>query len=362
MNIKMIGAAVLAGAMVAGCGEKPKADKAVFAVNGEKLMLSRVDGDIAAVEKMYGEQIPAERKDEFRKSMQGRLVQTFIMQKLLLAEAKARGIVLTDADLKEREDAILAQAKRNPKGPKTLDEIFQQNPFGAERARAEFRDGVLIDKLFKAEMAKHPASKEDEAEAEKMIANVVSNNATAATSEKTVLAQMKKLKAQLDKTPAKDLAKTFAELAKAHSACPSGKNGGDLGAFGKGMMVPEFEKVAFAQKVGQVSEPVKTKFGYHLIYTTKKIPAVEAKGDKPAEPEKVQASHILVKTTEVQPVPKKEDVLKFVRQQKERDLARDFMQGLEKKAKIEALDDEYKQFVPAKDVPAAKPAAKSAAK
>ncbi len=61
------------------------------------------------------------------------------------------------------------------------------------------------------------------------------------------------------------LGKTFEELAKDFSLCPSGKAGGDLGAFGMGSMVESFEDAAFALKVGEVSGPVKTQFGYHLI-------------------------------------------------------------------------------------------------
>ena len=58
---------------------------------------------------------------------------------------------------------------------------------------------------------------------------------------------------------------SFAEMARKYSQCPSGKSGGDLGWFGKGRMVPEFEKAAFEGEKGKILGPVKTQFGYHLI-------------------------------------------------------------------------------------------------
>jgi len=61
---------------------------------------------------------------------------------------------------------------------------------------------------------------------------------------------------------------SFADLAKQHSSCPSGKKGGDLGFFGRGRMVPEFDKAAFALPVNQVSEPIQTQFGWHLLVVT----------------------------------------------------------------------------------------------
>ena len=60
----------------------------------------------------------------------------------------------------------------------------------------------------------------------------------------------------------------FADLAARHSQCPSGKKGGDLGEFGQGDMVPEFDKVVFNEEVGQVHGPIKTQFGYHLLEIT----------------------------------------------------------------------------------------------
>ncbi|MBT6275883.1 MAG: peptidylprolyl isomerase [Chromatiales bacterium] len=62
----------------------------------------------------------------------------------------------------------------------------------------------------------------------------------------------------------------FAALAREHSSCPSGRSGGDLGSFGPGQMVPEFDKVVFSADVGTVQGPVQTQFGFHLLEVTKR--------------------------------------------------------------------------------------------
>lgn len=61
---------------------------------------------------------------------------------------------------------------------------------------------------------------------------------------------------------------SFEELAARYSLCPSGQNGGDLGYFGRGQMVPEFERKAFTLPVGEVSKPVFSPFGWHIIKVT----------------------------------------------------------------------------------------------
>ena len=60
----------------------------------------------------------------------------------------------------------------------------------------------------------------------------------------------------------------FAQVAMDNSGCPSKAQGGDLGQFGPGQMVPEFDKVVFSAPVGEVQGPVKTQFGYHLLEVT----------------------------------------------------------------------------------------------
>ena len=354
MNMRMIGAAVLASAMIAGCGKNKEKQEDVMAVsvNGEKLMQSAIDADVEKIVTAQGGKIPAEQLEYAKQSIANQIVQSFIIEKVLVAKAKEGGFAVTDADRKAREEEFLKATAKMPDAPKSVGDYFKKFPLGEARARAEFENGILIDKMIKAEQAKAP-KKDYAAEAQKTIDNIVSNNAVAAKSEAEILKKIKDLKAQLDKVPAAELAKKFAELAKANSACPSSAKGGDLGEFTHGQMVKEFDEVAFKLPLNKVSDPVKTQFGYHLVMVTKKVPSVEAKDGKPAEPEKVQASHILLKAEKVQDVPKKEDVVKFMEKQSERSFMQEFVQKQIKSAKIEASED-YKRFLPPVETPAGK--------
>lgn len=80
-----------------------------------------------------------------------------------------------------------------------------------------------------------------------------------------------KVKAEIDRIAKEVTAANFAKMADKYTEDPSGKGkGGDLGSFGKGRMVPEFDQVAFSQKPGTVSAPIKTQFGYHILLVEKK--------------------------------------------------------------------------------------------
>lgn len=89
-----------------------------------------------------------------------------------------------------------------------------------------------------------------------------SSRSTATRSKDEALTQINDLKTQLD------TGEDFASLAQANSDCPSGKQGGDLGMFARGMMVPEFDEAAFGMEVGTTSGVIETDFGYHLIKRT----------------------------------------------------------------------------------------------
>ncbi len=77
--------------------------------------------------------------------------------------------------------------------------------------------------------------------------------------------------------------KSFSNEAAEHSMCPSGKDGGSLGWFSRGMMVPEFDQAVFSMNVGEVSGIIETQFGYHIIYKTDSEQAGEADFDQVRE-------------------------------------------------------------------------------
>ena len=355
MNIKTIGAAVFAGMMVAGCGKNEEgaaaggavdetaADEVAFSVNGEKLMQSAVDREVAAVLANLGDKVPTNQLTMAKESIAAQIVQDFVAERVFVAQAKADGVTLTDAEIKAKEDEILKRYAGSPAAPKTIDDLFAQNPFGVERSRAEFNNMVLVEKWV---TAKWDASEKKDFAAEAK-SEFEKQKAKGAEAEKKIA----ELKAELDKEPAATLTNKFAVLAAANSACPSGKSaGGDLGEFTHGQMVAEFDKAAFSLPVGKVSDPVKTQFGYHLILVTAKIPKVEAKDGKPATPEKVRASHILVKAP---PVASLEDIQKAKENGAKGVFVSDFMKKIIGAAKFEA-SEQYKKFLPPVETPAEK--------
>ncbi|MFL5784279.1 MAG: SurA N-terminal domain-containing protein, partial [Bacteriovoracaceae bacterium] len=100
---------------------------------------------------------------------------------------------------------------------------------------------------------------------------------------------------------AKVTTKNFGDIAKKETQDPTGKNnGGDLGWFSAGRMVPEFEKVAFTMKPGEISQPVKTQFGYHIIYVQDK----HAAESKPQESVKEELARMLLQKTKAQDLDK----------------------------------------------------------
>ncbi len=309
-------------------------NEVVASVNDSKYLRKDMETVVSAL--LKAQNVPAAQQEEARKYFEQRAVYSFVMKTLILAEAKKQAIAVTDEDRKAQtakmEEALKVQNK-------TVEQYFKESPLGEANAKAEFEDGLVIDKLLQKNVL--DSIKIDEAEVAKTIADIekqnvetVAKNSGLDATNAVKKAKIEDLKKQL--TAGAD----FAELAKANSDCPSSQKGGDLGEFTRGQMVKAFEDAAFSQEVGKVGDIIETPFGYHIIKVTAKSPAVEAKGDTPAKPESVTASHILVKVEQAQkpqPVPTKEQIETHLKQQKSRESVQKYLEGLKAAAKITSI-------------------------
>lgn len=332
--------------------EKKDPAEVLVSVNGKKLTRGEVDAMldkiIAAQSAGMGAEQAAQMKAFMKLQGVRQMVQQFLVETALSAAAKAYGYTVEDAEFEERKAEIVKQFAGQPGAPKTFEEALEKSPLGKEKTLESIKTGMLIDKMIKGQILAKD-TKDYTAEANKIIDSIKAENAKCLNDE-AAKAKIAEFKKQLDAAAADKKAALFAELATKNSACPSGQKGGDLGEFTRGQMVPEFDKVAFTLNVGDISEPVKTSFGYHLIMTTKKTPAAEGKG------ESVQASHILVKVSEPRELPKLEDVTNSLKQRANRQAVGDFLQATILKSKIE-IAEEFKDLLPKEepknDAPAA---------
>jgi len=200
-----------------------------------------------------------------------------IVERLLVEKVKASNIVVTEEEVigRIKEMASQQQPPLSLEDFKALIEAYGQN---FDETKQYIRRALTYQKLMEAQWAGKINVTADDAkkyysenapQLEEIRASHIliksdtadpdtDPNETEAKAEAKAQDLLKQIKAGAD----------FAELAKANSACPSAAKGGDLGFFARGRMVPAFEKAAFELKVGQVSDIVKTRFGYHIIKLT----------------------------------------------------------------------------------------------
>ncbi|WP_373036618.1 peptidylprolyl isomerase [Sulfurimonas sp.] len=207
----------------------------LITVNGTKITQQDVDTALMNATQGRFNQVPADKQAEFRKQV----LEQLIAKELVFGDAKDTGVLKT----KEFKDEFVKVQERVKKElaiqvwqKQQLDKVKVSNKELKnyyDKNKEEFNEKASVH-------ARHILVKtEDEA--------------------KSILKDLKSLKGDA-------LKNKFIELAKSKSTGPSGPKGGDLGYFAKGQMVPEFNDKVFSMKVGEVSEPVKTQFGYHVIY------------------------------------------------------------------------------------------------
>jgi len=288
----------------------------VARVNGQAVTKEEFEKMIKTIEfSNGGRPIPPDRRDDILRSLLDQLV----VYTLLNQEAKTRGLTATDADV----DAKLADVRRQLPTQEEFEKALQARGMTIESFKKDAKLDISANKVIDAELANVPGPSDAEAKdfytknpdqfKQPELAHAshilipAAENADAAVKAKakaTAEAVLKKAKAGED----------FAKLAREYSKDGSANNGGDLGEFPRGQMVPAFEEAAFALKPGQLSGIVTTPFGYHIIKLIEIKPARVASFDETA--------------------PK---IKEFLERQKKQEKQNAFIEALKKKSKIEVL-------------------------
>jgi parvulin-like peptidyl-prolyl isomerase len=207
----------------------------LITVNGTQITQQDVDTALMNATQGRFNQVPAEKQAEFRKQV----LEQLIAKELVFGDAQKTG-VLNSKDFKDEFVQVQERVKKE-----LAIQVWQKQQLD----KVEVSDKELKNYYDK--------NKDEFNEKE----TVHARHILVKTEEeaKNIVKSLKSLKGEALKAK-------FIEEAKAKSTGPSGPKGGDLGYFAQGQMVPEFNDKVFGMKVGTVSEPVKTQFGYHVIY------------------------------------------------------------------------------------------------
>jgi foldase protein PrsA len=277
-------AGLLLGTSLAACS-----GGAVATVNGEPISQATFNARLAS-------------------SPMGKTVLQQLVQETLIEQyAKNNNITVTDADIDARE----AQIKANfPSG--SWDEMLKSRGLTEADVRSALREQLILDKALAKDVTVTPAQIKDY-----FNKNRASFDKPETVTARHILVQTLPLANQVEA----DLkgGQNFADLAKKYSTDPASKDkGGDLGSFRQGQMVPAFDKYAFSAPIGQISPPIKSPFGYHIIQVESRTPGTKA---------------TLASATQ--------QITDTLRQQGEAPLIQPFLQGLQQKATIVVNDPQF---------------------
>jgi parvulin-like peptidyl-prolyl isomerase len=240
-----------------------KVGDVVAIVNGEKVFRKDFDKRLSVLKRM---------NQEMTRSTQMLVVNQLTKKVLLKQFVQGQNIEVSDEEIQGEVEKIEFFLKSNPSAAeKSLKEILESKGSSISELEAEVTRTLALSKYLDKEVS-------DDEKRSYFDANTNAFNGERVRASH-VLIDTRKMKTDAELEGAKqrigdikkeiDNGADFAEMAKKYSDCPSAEKGGDINFFQrKGSMVEEFAKVAFSMKVGEVSEPVKTPFGYHIIKVT----------------------------------------------------------------------------------------------
>ncbi|MGL5506393.1 MAG: peptidylprolyl isomerase, partial [Paraclostridium sp.] len=278
-KLKCITVASLVAVSMVGCSNSVKDDEVVATVNGKDITVGYYKTTLAlqkqAIESMYGPDIWEQEfekgtkfKDKFKEDVLGQITDIYS----IYDEAEKEKLLGSKEEIDKSFDEMKKVISEDKEYEKNLEKIGVND----EYIRNQQAQDIAI-KNYKADFEKKTKISDEDAKSyydknkdEFYVDEVQASHILISTNDENdkPLSEAKKKEA---KKKAEQILKQvkdggdFEKLAKENSDCPSSEKGGDLGYFGKGEMVPEFDEVAFKLKEGEISDIVETQFGYHII-------------------------------------------------------------------------------------------------
>lgn len=233
-------------------------------VNGENITKKEVD----KILNRFGSQINKEQIPAVTKQ----IVDGLITQKLIMQFIRDNKVEVNQADIDAELNKVREDVKSNPSlEGQTLEQVLESHGGSID----DLKRDIIISLSLEKHLGKDLDDKKIKSYFEQNKAvydgtEVKASHILVDTREAETEAELAQAKEKIKKAKAEvDGGKDFAKAAEEYSDCPSAKKGGDLGFFKrKGQMVEPFAAAAFALKVGQVSDPIETDFGYHIIKVT----------------------------------------------------------------------------------------------
>jgi peptidyl-prolyl cis-trans isomerase C len=249
-------------------------DAVIVRVNGEDITLGEINEMMAMALQRFGGQIPPEQLQAVQVQMYAQIKEELINQKLLEAAVAEANIEVDEEKVTESIEGIRASLPEDM----TLEDVLEDEGQTLELLQENIRNDMAKRQLLESKTADVPAATEAEAkefydsnpERFTRPESVTASHILIKFDEEDTDETKAEKKTKIEEIRASILAETvtFEDAATENSDCPSSAQGGSLGTFGKGRMVPEFEIAAFTQDPGEIGEVVETQFGYHIIKVT----------------------------------------------------------------------------------------------
>ncbi len=249
---------------LAACSKKEEPSSVKVKVNGQTITVGEYDKRLKQTMEMYETQYGSEiwnqeieKGKTYKEYLEEMVMDTMVLEIVILGEAKKDGLEITDEKLQEEFTKYKEYFTSDDQYKKFLEDSGMTEEFLLESLKKE----LLIEQFLssKSESIEKLEPTDEELRAlyndKKIMFNKIKASHILVDDEK----KAKEIKSKIDN------GENFEELAKEFSTCPSSEEGGDLGYFAYGDMLPEFSEAAFNMEIGQISDPVKSSYGYHII-------------------------------------------------------------------------------------------------